>query len=169
MKKIVTRTIGAYTYQMTELGSADAKALFVRTVQAAGPVLGAYLEGAGAAAEGEGLKSIADGTAKAKIAKRLVGMDVKAFSRMFEELAHRLSIDDLNYACEVLGRASQLKGEKGGWLPLDRDRQELHFTGGRLLSLWKWLAFGYEVQFSDFLAVLVGGESPDQEATDLSE
>jgi hypothetical protein len=137
--EIKSKVIGSHTYHVRQLGSKEARSLLVRLTSVLGPVLGA---------------AIPQGASMADIMKLQV-----QFGSGLAELANKLKEEDLEYACRVLGAATEVDLGGGKQVPLTLERQELHFCGGRLSEMFRWLQFALEVQYSDFFTGLVRAPS----------
>lgn len=137
--EIRSKVIGSHTYYVRQLGSSEARKLLVRLTTTLGPVLGAAIP------QGVSFKD-------------LMAIEVD-LGKGLGELASRLREDDLEYVCRVLGAATEVDLGGGKQVPLTLEKQELHFCGGRLSELFKWLQFALEVQFSDFFAGLASAPS----------
>lgn len=142
------RLIGNHRYHVRQLGAGEARKLLVRLTKALGPVLGAMLEDMGGVSGNQ-----------AATIKRLQDMNVRSVAKALERLAGQLREEDLEYLCRVLGGATEVETEDGKRLQLTLERQELHFRGGHLAEMFKWLAFGLEVQYADFFSAF-GVASP---------
>ncbi len=185
------RLIGSTTYHVRQLGSKEARNLLVRLTRIGAPILGAMMVEMGDVPqttkasiqtaldtlenppkEGEVTRSpevtpLQDRLMDARKGK-LEGIGTRALGRGLERLALSLKEEDLEYLCKVMGSVTQYESEPGKLLPLDLQRQELHFHGGRLAELFKWLAFGLEVQYRDFFPGAGPGEKPPGEERDSS-
>ena len=136
------RLIGSHRYYVTELPSSQARALLIRLVQIAGPVLASMLEDGG----------LMEGDTIAKVSQ----MDTHTLARMVRDFAGKVKPEDLEYLCRVLGDTTEVSTE-AGQVPLDLEKQEIHFSGGNLNLLFRWLAFALEVQYADFFPKPVTG------------
>lgn len=155
MLETKTRLIGNTRYQVTQLPSSHARKLLVRLVRMAGPIVASLLED----------KTLID--TNAPIVERVSKLDSKTLATMLRDFSTRVSEADLEYLCETLGGCTQIESLDGKLSPLDLEAQELHFRGGRLSELFRWLAFALEVQYSDFFSGLGGvGKPPGREAED---
>lgn len=135
-----TTTIGDHTFHIRELGASQAKKLLVRLTKAVGPILGALADG-----------PVPSGAGRNTMARTLANLDTKAIRAGLESLAAQLKEEDLDFLCSTLGSVTQVETEVGKMVPLSKERQEVLFRGGRLLLMFRWLAYGLEVQFRDFL------------------
>jgi hypothetical protein len=145
-----TALIGNTRYHVTQLPSSQARKLLVRLVKMAGPILASLLED----------KDLVGGTAP--MVERVSALDSKTLAAMLRDFADRVSESDLEYLCSTLGGCTQVEGSDGKLGPLDLETQELHFRGGRLSELFRWLGFGLEVQYSDFFDGLKGVSQPQK-------
>jgi hypothetical protein len=127
-----TRVIGGRTYRVTQLTALKARALFVRLIKMVGPMAAALL-----------------GTGNAR---GFLDMDGKEVGPMIVSFCERISDEELDYFCSVLGEQSQVINERGEGATLARNIIDVEFAG-RLMDLFKWLTFALEVNFSDFLSV----------------
>lgn len=146
MLKTFTRTIGNHTYTVRQMGSKEARDLLVFCVRSFGPPFSVLLENLNA---DQKTKTFTMGD-----------LDVTVVSKMIREIAETATPEQLDYLSQVLGAISMIQTESGGFVPLDLQKQSLHFCGGNVFGWFKWAGFGLEVQFSDFLAA-AGLASPD--------
>lgn len=124
--KPAVKEIDGTSFAVEMLDVKTARAVLVRAARALGPALGELGKAAGS-------KGVLD-----------VGTSIAAGA--LGKLTENLSEADLEFFCEAFRRKSRVHVE-GGWIPL----QDLVFTG-RMGTMFKWLAFAFEVNFSDFLA-----------------
>jgi hypothetical protein len=136
--------IGSHTYHVTELPSGQARDLLVKLVKVFGPVLAGMLE------DGKLIPEGTEGAPAEALVNRVSKVDSKTLSKMLLAFSDRVSAADFKYLCQVLGDSTQVEIEAGAQVPLDLEYQELHFKGGRLSHLFRWLAFALEVQYADF-------------------
>lgn len=132
------RRIGDSTYYVTQFGTLKALEVWTRLFN---------LLGAG-------------------IAKLMAAGDDKerAMASLLQDLAGKISVDDLTYLVETFGEVTTVKTPKTkGPRPLDQDFRETHFMG-KLPELFKWLAFGIEVNYSGFLGGLRLKADPSPES-----
>lgn len=135
-----TVVIGDTTYQIGQLGSLAARKTLVRLTKSLGPVLGTLLAEVGlepSSMTSEGLEG------------GISNMSVKAIGALANSLAEHLTEADLEYLCETFGKVSFYMVD-GKRLQLTLERQELHFKGGNLLNLFKWLGACLKVNYADF-------------------
>ncbi len=133
MSQSVSRTkeIDGHTYEVYFLPPRAANRVFLRTVKTAVPGLTHMLDSMGDVA------SVLD----AHIAEAGVGPAIR-------DLVDRLDEDVLWETVEAMAGVTTVQGE--GKLP---SLLSTHFAG-RLGSMYKWLAFAYEVNFQDFFDAL---------------
>lgn len=166
MLETKSRIIGNYKYNVTELPCEQALELMVRVVKMFGPSLAELLNSPGILDQ------------KAPMVQRLSSLDGVTLAKGLSEFCTKLSIEDLSYLRLTLGAASTMEGPGlEGPVELDRERQMLHFTGGKMMQLFRWLGFGLEVQLADFLesfatlqkqSVAEKGTSPSNSPTGLT-
>jgi hypothetical protein len=120
------RTIGEHTYRVTQLTALKSRELFSRLVRLLGPGVAAMV-------------SAGQGISRSQI------------SQMLGEISQRVTDDELDHFCRVLGSSSQIVAA-GNAVTLDKEVIDVHFAG-QLFNLFKWLAFALEVNYSDFLSV----------------
>lgn len=137
--EVKSKVIGSHTYYVRALGSKSARGLLVRLLSTLGPVLGA------AVPQGVSFREILNSNID--------------FGKALNELSARLKESDLDFACAVLGDATEVDIGNGRRIHLTLEAQELHFCGGKLSELMKWLQFALEVQFSDFFSDYTTGQS----------
>lgn len=147
------KVIGAHTYHVRQLGGAEARKLLVRLTKALGPVLGSLLEDMGGVSGNRATNLV-----------RLQDLDVKAVSKALNQLAAQLTETDLEYLVGVLGMATMAEDSEGKALQLTKERMELHFSGGRMGEMFKWLGFALEVQFADFFSAFAPAPKADADA-----
>jgi hypothetical protein len=126
-----TRVIGGRNYRVTQLTALKARALFVRLVKMVGPMVAALL-GSGNA-------------------RGFLEMEGKELGPMIVNFCERISDEELDFFCSVLGEQSQIVNERGEGAIMTRNIIDVEFAG-RLMDLFKWLAFALEVNFTDFLS-----------------
>ena len=137
-----------YTYHVTELPSKKGRALLVRLIKTLGPVFGQLISG---------MKPRAGGSsklpAKGAAGSALASINGQSISRALAELAARLTEADLEHVCQVLGEHTEIsdRDNPDNRKKLTPGAQEFHFAG-RYLEMFEWIAFGLEVNFSDFFS-----------------
>lgn len=124
MRKTETRVIDGVEYRVTQFGALEGRKVLLRLLKAVGPLFAAFAELKG---EGEG-----------KLKDAIPHLD-SALNGLKEE--------DLEYLCDVFARCTEVK-LNGKWPNLP-DVFDLHFTG-KYISMFAWLKFCVEVNFSDF-------------------
>lgn len=168
MLQTETRPIGDTTYHVRQLGATKGRAMLVRLTRVLGPVLATLMEGNAARPKASRLPpreapasteasepapavpTMAD---RAVRLGRILEADSTTVSKALTELASRLTVDDLEYVVREFGQTTQVAvdlGEKGtGLVPLNTERQELHFAG-RYGQMFRWIGFCLEVNYRDF-------------------
>ena len=124
------KTIDGDTYTIHQLGAGEGRKMLVRLTKVLGPSLGRLAE-----VQGEKDPNLSEAIATA-----------------IYELSSHLTEADLDWACEVFGKRTELELEGGKIQVLDLELQELHFAG-RFGSMLKWLGACLEVNFRDFFAM----------------
>lgn len=153
-----TRTLGEHTYSVRELGSLEARTLLVSLTKTLGPVLGALLE------ESQGAASPVPMDASGLAALSKTALSRKGLSRALVEFSQRLTVAEQENLIRIMASVSSLEYPDGRVLQLNKERIELHFKGGNLLAMYKWLGFCLEVQYADFFPVVVSGQNDEKDA-----
>ncbi len=126
------RTIGEHEYEVTQLPSSKGRRLLVRLFKVLGPAFGELTAGG---------------------AKNVDEVDSGALARAIQELALRITSDDLEDVVQELARTTRIRmGDKE---PELASVMELHFAG-RYDELIRWLAFALEVNYGSFFGGLAG-------------
>lgn len=139
------KTIGNHTYYVRQLGATKGRQALVRLVKTLGPVLGAALGGMSL-----------EQMSKSKEPINVMDMDADTIAPLLESLATHINESDLEWFCDTFGECTQVKTPEGGQVPLNKEKQELHFAG-RYGEMFRWLGFCLEVNFKDFLSIPVSG------------
>lgn len=130
-------TIGEYQYEMTLLTAPVGRRLLVRLFKTLGPAVSAALAGL---PEGKDDK-IGLGDLSTRAIGDAVGM-----------LAETISEAELDNICEILAKVTEYSPDGGNrWLPMSKGEGVDEHWAGRYLDMFKWIVFGLEVNYSDFL------------------
>lgn len=140
MNKIEEKTIGNLHLRMAPLLYTQMTALSVRLVRVGGPTLAALFDGAPVV---EGQASVKD-------------IEMSSVKAAMTELALRLDTHDLEFVIDTLASVTTLRTERGGWVALSDEERSLLFGGGRFFTAAKFIVWGLQVQYADFLAELGG-------------
>lgn len=139
------KTIGDYTYRVSQLPASKARKLLIRLFRVAGPSLGKVLE----SLEGK------DGTmqvAALKGDKGGIDVDLSKISDALALLATNVFEEDFEYVVATLLREDRVEYmPEGKWMPLNMQLADLHFAG-KLDQLFKLIAFALEVNYAGFFA-----------------
>jgi hypothetical protein len=135
-RKTETREIGGVRFEVTQLGFAKSRAVFVRLAKCIGP---SFAQLAGTPSLMDLGSTVADA----------------GFARAVETLLANVHDDDLEYfAAELGGDHARYSIDGGDHRPkLDRSGREACFEG-RLDLFFSWLAFALEANYSDFFRAI---------------
>lgn len=128
-----TRELDGLMFRVGMLPSKTARAVLVRAARILGPALGELGKGA----TGKGVLDVGTTIAAGALSK----------------LTEQLGEDDLEYFVEAFKRCTSVQWG-AAWVPL----LEEMFAGRPMLCM-KWLAFAFETNFADFLAVALATSS----------
>lgn len=129
MQDTQTRDIDDITFRVEQLDVKTARAVFIRLTHLLGPSLAELGKLAG------------DGS--------ILDVDHTAALGVISKLLASATEEDLEYLVQVFMKKSKFKmPEATGLVPL----VDIAFTG-RLLTMFKWLAFAIEVNYADFFDV----------------
>jgi len=134
MIKVKKEVIDGVTFEVTKLGFADSRELFLRLTKRLGPGLIGVLQGS---------KSLAD----------------LSLVDSFERLVNGLDVKELEEVTEQLGTVTRYQVD-GKWPFLDADHRELLFGEAGLLLYFRWLLFALRVQYADFWTALAAPSVP---------
>ncbi len=123
-----TKTIDDLNFETTQLAVKDARAVLIRLTRVMGPAL--------AALAGDGAAKLGD-------------LDHMTVANALAKFTSALSEDDLEYFCDKFGRASKV--EVGPNMIVVAGAGEQVFRG-KLATMFKWLWFCIEVNYSDFIS-----------------
>ena len=133
------KTIGDYTYRVSQLPASKARKLLMRLFKVAGPSLGKVLE----SLESKDGKIELQGGPDVDLAKISDALALLA-TNVFEE--------DFEYVVETLLRDNRIEYMPDGkFIPLNMELADLHFAG-KIDQLFKLIGFALEVNFSSFFA-----------------
>jgi hypothetical protein len=140
-----TKQIGAYEFTVKRLPMSTGRALLVRLLSVLAPALGEALS------KGADLRSFAN-AAKGMV---IGGGLVQAFGERLDDAL-------IDAAADAMGKVSSAKNEQGVVLALDKPAIRDTVFDGDYLAFFEWIAFGLEVQYSDFFHGLIGklGQEP---------
>jgi hypothetical protein len=124
------RTIDELEFEVSQLPVKDARAMLVRLTRVIGPALTEFAK--------DGATSLGD-------------IDHTTVAGAFGKLATTLTEEDLEYLCAKFGTVSKVRV---GNLMLPVDKAGDTVFSGRLTTMFKWLWFAVEVNYSDFLGGL---------------
>lgn len=123
-----SRQLDGVTYEVTPLPFGVGKRELIRFIKLASPVISAAFE----------------------------KQDSRAMAAsIFGVVPDVLTDEDVDHFRNTFGPYSQFQ-QGAEWLKLTTAQQDLHFAG-RYMSFMKWLAFCFEVNFSDFFAGIRDG------------
>jgi tail assembly chaperone len=133
MQASQTREIDGMTFEVSQLDVKVSRAVFVRLTKLLGPALGEL----GKAISAAGSTSILD-------------LDHTAVLPAMAQLVACMSEEELEFLVQAFMKKSKFTPPEGTGqlIPL----VDIAFTG-RLLTMFKWLAFAIEVNYADFFAV----------------
>lgn len=130
-------------FEVTQLGFADSKRLFVRLAKALGPGF-------------------------AQVAEKAVNLKTLALSGLVQAAVENLSEKDLDEIADLLGTVTRFSVDGGKKKPfLTVDNREALFSG-ELLLYFEWLWFALGTQYGDFSRALLGQSAADQSAETTS-
>lgn len=138
MRKSDRKEIEGLHFEVTQLGFAKSRQVFVRLSKALGPALAAFLDGK----------------------QSLASVDLRG---ALVDLLDRLSEADLVAVSDALMTDAKVSRDGTKW-PFLKDQAEEIFAG-RMLTYFQWLAFALEVNYSDFFGALRGLAGPAQGAS----
>lgn len=129
MQSTQQREIDGTTFEVSQLDVKVSRAVFVRLGRVLGPALAEF--------------------GKVGDVKSLLDVDHSVAFGAISKLLMNASEEDLEFFCQTFMKKSKFIPPEGtGLIGL----VDLAFTG-RLLTMFKWLAFAIEVNYSDFLDV----------------
>lgn len=127
MRDRQTREIDGRTYEVTQLDERTARATFLRLGKLLGPSLA------------ELSKGLATGN--------LGDLTIESVASALARLLYGASEEDLEYFCAVMRKTTKVQVLPGqGFAQLSEG-----MFRGQLFSLFKWLVFAFEVNYTDFL------------------
>lgn len=128
MRERVTKTIDGIDFTHTQLGAKEGRKVLVMITKSVGPGLGKLL-----------------GETNAVSVTAAIGDAVK-------DLADSLTVSDLEMLCETMGRSTEMLWD-GKFIQLTTDHQDIVFAG-KYGTMFKWLWFCLEVNYSSFFDML---------------
>lgn len=132
-----TREIDGLVIEVGQLQLKDARAALVRLTRAAAPALQEFTR--------DGVRKLGD-------------VDHAVVIASLGKLAETLSEADLDFFCDKFGSVSKV--QIGPNMVVMTPQIANTVFGGKLLTMFKWLAFAAEVNFADFLAGLRAASPP---------
>lgn len=130
------KTIGDLKLRMGFLSLSQMNQLTARLVRVGGPTLAALLDGAATKDDG---------------AVDLGSVQTSSIKAAAFELALRLDASDLEYVIDTLASVTTTQTERGGLVPFDAETRSLALGGGRYYTAARFIVWGLQVQYADFL------------------